>query len=113
MPTLFIFELDPIGGFCGFPAEIPGLPSAEVMRQELIRRSQIIKELKRQFENLQIHRIFLKTVIFLKNPIVKGFIQQKGKEAFPVFLLDDHIIHSHSFPDFEDIAKKIKHQFWI
>ncbi len=45
MPEFLIFELDPAGGFCGFPAEIPGLPPAETIRQELIRRNRITNQL--------------------------------------------------------------------
>ncbi|NVM55666.1 MAG: arsenic metallochaperone ArsD family protein [Candidatus Helarchaeota archaeon] len=106
MPDLYIFEMDPTGGYCGFPAEIPGLPPADVMRQELIRRNKVIKQLQSQLK-IEVKRIFLKTVSFLKNEIVKAFVRQEGNNAFPVFLYGEKILHSGSFPSFEEIAQKL------
>ncbi len=107
MPELQIFELDPTGGCCGFPAEIPGLPPADMMRQELIRRNKIIKQLENQLQ-IKVQRNFLKTVSFLTNDIVKDFVRQKGNQAFPVFLYGNKIIHSGNFPSFEEIGPKIE-----
>ena len=59
MPELQIFEIDPTGGSCGFPAEIPGLPPADMMRQELIRRNNIVKKLENQLQ-IKVKRNFLK-----------------------------------------------------
>lgn len=107
MTELQIFELDPTGGCCGFPAEIPGLPPADMMRNELIRRNKIVKQLESQLQ-LTVKRNFLKTVSFLANDIVKDFVRREGNQAFPVFLYGDTIIHSGSFPPFEDIVAKIQ-----
>jgi len=107
MPELQIFELDPTGGCCGFPAEIPGLPPADMMRQELIRRNNIVKKLENQLQ-IKVKRNFLKTVAFLSNEIVKDFVRQKGNQTFPVFLYGDKIIHSGSFPTLEVLAHEIK-----
>ena len=107
MPELQIFEIDPTGGSCGFPAEIPGLPPADMMRQELIRRNKIIKKLENQLQ-IKVKRNFLKTVAFLSNEIVKAFVRQKGNQAFPVFLYNNKIIHSGSFPTFEELVQKVE-----
>ena len=106
MPELLIFEMDPTGGFCGFPAEIPGLPPADIMRQELIRRNKIVKQLQNQL-NINVKRVFLRNVSFLKDETVKSFVKQEGNKAFPVFLYGEKIIHSGSFPTFEEIAQKL------
>ena len=107
LPELKIFELDPTGGCCGFPAEIPGLPPADMLRNELIRRNKIVKQLENQLQ-IKVNRIFLKTVSFLADDLVKDFVRQKGSQAFPVFLYGEQIIHSGSFPTLEDIVQKLK-----
>lgn len=107
MSGLIIYELDPTGGFCGFPAEIPGLLPADMMRQELIRQSRIANQIKRQLK-IDVKRIFLRNAGDLDNQIVKNFIQKEGIKAFPVFLYEDKILFSGSFPAFEVLAEKIK-----
>jgi hypothetical protein len=106
MPELFIFEMDPTGGCCGFPADIPGLPPAEIMRQELIRRNRIANQIKNQLK-IEVQRIFLRNASLLENKIVKDFVQKEGIKAFPVFLYGDKIIYSGNFPDFEIIAETL------
>jgi len=107
MPDLIIYELDPTGGFCGFPAEYPGLPPAEVMRQELVRRSRIANQVKKQFK-IEVKRVFLRNAGTLDNPIVKSFVQEEGIKAFPVFFYDNRILFSGNFPPFEVLSQKIK-----
>jgi hypothetical protein len=106
MPDLIIYELDPTGGFCGFPAEIPGLPPVDLMRQELIRQSHIVNQLKKQFK-IEVNRNFLRNAGAADNPIVKSFIEKIGVKAFPIFLYGDRILHSGSFPAYEELAHKI------
>lgn len=106
MPDLIIYELDPTGGFCGFPAEIPGLPPVDMMRQELIRQSRVVNQLKKQLK-IEINRNFLRNAGDADNPIVKSFVEKYGVKAFPVFLYGDKILHSGSFPAFEELAQKI------
>ena len=107
MSELQIFELDPTGGCCGFPAEIPGLPPADMLRQELIRRNKIVKQLENQLQ-IKVKRIFLKTVSFLTHDLVKDFVREKGNQAFPVFLYSEKIIHSGSFPTLEEVVHEIE-----
>jgi hypothetical protein len=104
---LVIYELDPTGGFCGFPAEIPGLLPADRMRQELIRRSRVTNQIKKHFK-IEVKRIFLRNAGALDNQIVKIFIQKEGIKAFPVFFYDNKILFSGSFPSFEVLAQKLK-----
>ena len=107
MPDLIIYELDPTGGFCGFPAEIPGLPPVDIMRQELIRQSRVVNQLKKQLK-IEINRNFLRNAGDANNPIVKSFVEKYGVKAFPVFLYGDKILHFGSFPPFEVISQKIR-----
>ncbi len=107
MPDLIIYELDPTGGFCGFPAEIPGLPPVDVMRQELVRQSRVIDQLKKQLK-IEVNRNFLRNAGAADNPIVKSFVEKKGIKAFPVFLYGDKILHFGSFPPFEVLDRKIR-----
>ncbi len=110
MKQLVIYELDPTGGCCGFPAEIPGLPPADAMRHELVRRNRIAKQLESEL-NIQVKRIFLRSPgALIESSVVKSFISAQGNNAFPVFLVDETIIHSGNFPDYETIAKKISGQ---
>jgi len=104
---LIIYELDPTGGFCGFPADIPGLPPAEIMREELVRQSQIVNQIRKQFA-IEVKRIFLRNAGALDNQIVKSFVQKEGISAFPVFLYNNEILFSGSFPPFEVLAQKIQ-----
>ena len=107
MPSLTIYELDPTGGFCGFPAEIPGLPPADAMRQELIRRNKIIKNLENQ-QNIVIKRVFLRSPgSKIDNTHIISFLKEEGSKAFPIFLYRGKIIHSGSFPDFETLSQKL------
>lgn len=106
MVPLQIFELDPTGGFCGFPAEIPGLPPADMMRQELIRRNKVVKQIENELQ-IEVKRIFLRTVSYLENEIVEDFVRKEGNQAFPIFLYGEKIIHYGSFPDFETITQKL------
>ncbi|HUY00276.1 MAG TPA: arsenic metallochaperone ArsD family protein [Candidatus Deferrimicrobium sp.] len=106
MPELFIFEMDPTGGCCGFPADIPGLPPAEIMRQELVRRNRIANQVKSQLK-IDVQRIFLRNASLLENKTVKAFVEKEGMKAFPVFLYGEKIIHCGNFPDFEIIAEKL------
>ncbi|MHA1650019.1 MAG: hypothetical protein ACTSYB_07480 [Candidatus Helarchaeota archaeon] len=107
MPELYIYELDPTGGYCGFPAEIPGLPPAELMRRELIRRNKITKQIKNQLK-IDVKRIFLRKPGLIDNPIVKAYVKETGVQAFPVFLYNNKIIHAGSFPDPEILLEKIR-----
>lgn len=107
MPDLVIYELDPTGGFCGFPAEIPGLPPANLMRQELVRRSQIVNEIKRKLQ-IEIRRVFLRNAGAIDNQIAKNFVQQEGVKAFPIVLYGSKIIHAGSFPSVEELVQKIQ-----
>jgi Arsenical resistance operon protein ArsD len=106
MSELTIYELDPMRGHCGLPAEIPGLPPVDMMREELIRQSRVVNQLKKQLK-IEINRNFLRNAGDADNPIVKSFVEKHGVKAFPVFLYGDTILHSGSFPAFEELAEKI------
>ncbi|MFX1298357.1 MAG: arsenic metallochaperone ArsD family protein [Promethearchaeota archaeon] len=107
MAILCIYETDPTGGWCGFPAEIPGLPPANSIRQELIRRNKIIKRLEFELK-IEVKRVFLRTPGSpVDNPHVKTFLQEKGSKSFPIFLYGDEIIHSGTFPDLDTLSQKI------
>lgn len=77
------------------------------MRQELVKRSRVVNQIKKQF-NIEVKRVFLRNAGALDNQIVKNFIQKEGIKAFPVFLFNDEILFSGSFPPFEVLAQKIK-----
>ena len=99
MYDLVIFELDLTGGTCGFPAPIPGIGTADQIRNELIRRNRVIRQLNAHL-NLSIERKFLKNISFLDNEIVKNFVFNQGIKSMPVFLLNGkRIIYYGSFPD--------------
>ncbi len=100
MPELYIYEQDPTGGTCGFPADLPGFPSPNQIRDELIRRSKIIKQLENKL-HLEVKRIFLKNPGFADNSVVKTLLKEQGSKAFPIFLYESKIIHFGTFPDFE------------
>lgn len=102
MPELYIYEQDPTGGTCGFPAELPGFPSSACIREELIRRSKIIKQLETKF-HLEVKRIFLKNPGFADNSLVKNLLKEQGSKALPIFLYEGKIIHFGTFPDFETL----------
>ena len=106
MSKLFIYELDPTGGTCGFPAPIPGQSSVNSLRNELIRRSRIVKDLRNKLK-LDVERILLKSVSFLKDETVKDLLKNEGIKSFPVFIYEKKIIHYGDFPDTEIINKKL------
>jgi len=54
MSKLIIFEIDPTGGTCGFPAPLLGQSSTNVIRDELIRRSRITREIKNIYQTLNL-----------------------------------------------------------
>ncbi|MHA1300679.1 MAG: arsenic metallochaperone ArsD family protein [Candidatus Helarchaeota archaeon] len=107
MVKLFIYELDLTGGTCGFPASIPGQAPADTIRNELIRRNRITKEIKKKL-NIKVERILLKSVNYLNNEIVKDLLKKEGIRALPVFMLEEKIIYSGNFPQAEIIIQKIK-----
>ena len=110
MDELVIFELDLTGGTCGFPAPIPGIGTADQIRNELIRRNKVVRELKASFE-LNIERKFLKNISFLDDEKVKTFIFDHGIKKMPVFLLNGtKIIHFGSFPDAKELASIISNE---
>jgi len=109
LPELIIYEKDPMGGSCGFPAELPGLPPALVIRQELTRRNKIVNQLKQTLK-ISIKRIFLKTITSLDNEIVQNYLKEKGSQAFPIFLFRNKIIHAESFPNSEELIQKLRQQ---
>ena len=104
--TLYIYELDPTGGYCGFPAEISGLPPANVIRQELIRRNKIIKMIESELK-ITVKRIFLRNPGSVDNTLIKDFLKKEGNKAYPIFLSGTTIIHSGNFPDFEILSQKL------
>ena len=106
MPKLYIYERDPTGGTCGFPAEIPGLPSADFIRQELIRRNKIVKQIESTMK-IEVKRIFLKNAGFAEGPLVKSFLRDKGSDALPIFIYKGTIIYHGNFPEFEILCQKI------
>ena len=107
MAKLKIFELDLTGGTCGFPAKIPGIPSADQIRNELIRRNKVVKSIESKF-NVKIERNFLRNINYLENEFVKNHVTKNGIKSMPIFLLNDkNIVHSGSFPDFDVIENKI------
>lgn len=109
LPDLIIYELDPTGGFCGFPADIPGLAPADMMREELVRQSQVVNQLRKQLK-IEINRNFLRNAGDVDSPIVKSFVEKHGAKAFPVFLYGDKILHFGNFPDFEELVRKINEE---
>ncbi len=108
LSELVIYEKDPMGGTCGFPAELPGLPSASFIRQELIRKNKIVKQLENSLK-ISVKRIFLKTLTAINDLLVQNYLKEKGNQAFPIFLYNKRIIHSGNFPDFETLSTKIEH----
>ena len=110
MDKIKIFELDLTGGTCGFPAKIPGIPSADQIRNELIRRNKVVKSIESKF-NVKIERNFLRNISFLENEFVKNHVTKNGIKSMPIFLLNEKdIIHSGSFPEFEVIKTMIPHE---
>ena len=110
MDELVIFELDLTGGTCGFPAPIPGMSSADQIRNELIRRNKVIRVLKGQL-NISIERKFLKNISFLDEEIVKTLVFNQGVESMPVFLFNGNkIIHYGSFPGVKELSSTIQNE---
>ncbi|MHA1379741.1 MAG: arsenic metallochaperone ArsD family protein [Candidatus Helarchaeota archaeon] len=107
MSKLYIYELDITGGTCGFPASVPGQAPVNIIRNELIRRNKITKDIKNQL-NINIERIILKNISFLDNDLIKDLLKKEGIRAFPIFLLDGEIVHRGNFPDSKLIILKIK-----
>ncbi len=107
MDKLEIFELDLTGGTCGFPANIPGIPSADQIRTELIRRNKGVKSIENKF-NIKIKRTFLRNISYLDNEFVKNYISKNGIKSMPIFLFNENeIIHSGTFPDLDEFEKII------
>ena len=106
MPKLLIYELDPTGGTCGFPAPIPGQPSVNSLRNELIRRSKITKEIRIKLK-IEVERVLLKNISFLENQTVKELLKNEGRKSFPIFFYENKIIHWGNFPDTEIIIQKL------
>jgi len=103
MDELKIFELDLTGGTCGFPAKIPGIPSADQIRNELIRRNRAVKDIESNF-NVKIKRNFLRNISYLEDELVKSHVTKNGIKSMPIFLLNNKdIIHTGSFPDYDAI----------
>ena len=108
MDKIIIFELDLTGGTCGFPAKIPGIPSADQIRNELIRRNKVVKNIESTF-NIEIKRNFLRNISYLENELVKNHVTKYGIKSMPIFLFNEkNIIHSGSFPDFDVLENKLK-----
>ena len=110
MTILTIYEKDLTGGTCGFPANIPGMPSAEQIRNELIKRNRVIKQIEKSFD-IKVNRIIIKNISQIQDTKVKELLFKEGNKAFPIFILKNKIIHFGSFPEFEviyNILKSIK-----
>ncbi len=106
MLKLYIYELDPTGGTCGFPAPIPGQRSVNSLRNELIRRSRVVKDLKNKLK-LDVERVLLRSVSFLKDETVKNLLKTEGIKSFPVFIYNNKIIHYGTFPDIGTLIDKM------
>jgi len=106
---LYIYEKDPTGGLCGFPADIPGVPSADIIRNELIRRNRIIKKIEKLID-IKIERIIIKNISQIDNQLVKELLSEKGKEAFPIFLYNNRIIYYGKFPDDMTLITQFKQE---
>ncbi|MHA1230245.1 MAG: arsenic metallochaperone ArsD family protein [Candidatus Helarchaeota archaeon] len=107
MKELKIYERDLTGGLCGYPAEIPGMPSAEEIRKELIRRNGAVRKVEKEL-GVKVDRIVVRMPSQIENKIVKDLLESEGIKAMPVFVLNKKIMHYGNFPGGDKLVKMIR-----